>query len=517
MPVVTGKDLIRRLADNPKISLCLLIIASTLLRALLVSSGGQTFFVDEARFVNGHYLLSSIVSGSLSESLELILNSPAHTGFIFFSTVTEGLRYLYLFIVTGGTIAPYELTLNPQLGIKIASFILSLPSVMNIALLYAIIRRAGGKEGEALLGAALMSASCSMFYYSRHLVPYDCSIMLSLLALWIGVSSEKKTLHSFVCGFLACLALLTYNGYWILSMVVCGIHILWKKNKATDKLKAIFFTGIGGLTPILILQITSLALGQNYLIDLFAWSKATSGNQQGDFNIGWRVFLQYLWETEHCLLLIWITGLFLSLKALVKNKSKRPLASHNLGTYAFFVTYLLLILGSDILDTFVVYGRTARMTVPFLCIAVCFPIVGILKGIKSSQRIAVPFLTVITGVFFIQVALNLIPPLRLTFPKEIRTIVKEDYGDVSLTSTYSGKNISAFDHNNSDSRYTLINANKLIPPLIGIKDPPIGRMVLNFKQPYKFKPYQFIHHNEEERQILRNSDLRMTLLQLPTR
>ena len=234
----------------------------------------------------------------------------------------------------------------------------------------------------------------------------------------------------------------------------------------------------------------------------------------GDFGSGWRVFFQYLWETEHALLLIWVSGLLISLYAIIKYKVKRPLSKHNLGTYAFLATYILLILGSDVLEKFVVYGRTARMAVPFLCIAACFPIVGILKRIKSSQRVSVSFLIVIAGVFFIQVTLNFIQPLRVTFPNVIRTIVKEDYGDVSLASTYIGKNISAFDNNNSNSRYTLINANKLIPPLDGIKDSPTGHTILTFKHPYQYKTYPFLHYKEHERNILRNSDLRISLLNL---
>ena len=58
MRMITVKEMTTKLANNPKLCLYLLLIVGTVLRGLLVTSGGQFFIVDEARFINGHYFLA---------------------------------------------------------------------------------------------------------------------------------------------------------------------------------------------------------------------------------------------------------------------------------------------------------------------------------------------------------------------------------------------------------------------------------------------------------------------------
>jgi hypothetical protein len=509
MLMIRVKEILVKLINIPFFGLYLLLLIAAILRGLLVKSGGQYFFVDEARFINGHYLLSSIINGSFSESIECIVSNPAHTGFVIFSSIAETIRYLYLFIITSGSIHPYELTLNPNLGIAIATFTLSLPSVINIALLYAIIRRIGGKKGEALLGAALMTSSCSMFYLCRHLVPYDCALMLVLIALWIGVKPVNNLKNSFACGFIACLGLLTYNGTWTLSIIVCLIHVLWKKNGSDGKLKAFVITALGGIIPLLLLQFISLALDRNFANDLLDWAKATSGNQMGDFGIGWRVLFQYLWETEHLILILWMAGIVISFYSIIKGRTELSLSKDNLGVYAFLSIYLLLIIGSDILENFVIYDRIARMVVPFMCIAGSFPL---FKIMNRSSNLSV---LLICSAVVIQTAINFSYPFRIMFPDEVRKLTNEKYGKVNLASSYKGENISVFDLNATNSVYTLFNANKLIPPLKGLKDIPNTQKIFTKKHPYQYKPYQYLHFKEKERNLIRKTNLKMTLIKIP--
>ena len=70
--------------------------------------------------------------------------------------------------------------------------LLSQISVISIALVYAIARRAGRDRVEALIAAALMASAATMFYYARHLLPYDSSLALGLLALWCGLGTTAS-------------------------------------------------------------------------------------------------------------------------------------------------------------------------------------------------------------------------------------------------------------------------------------------------------------------------------------
>src|SRR6185295_5190234 len=59
---------------------------------------------------------------------------------------------------------------------------LSQASVASIALVYGVARRAGRDRSEGLIAAALMASATTMFYYARHLLPYDVALALGLAA-----------------------------------------------------------------------------------------------------------------------------------------------------------------------------------------------------------------------------------------------------------------------------------------------------------------------------------------------
>ena len=71
---------------------------------------------------------------------------------------------------------------------------------------------------EALIAAALMASAATMFYYARHLLPYDSSLALALLALWCGVGT--RVVIRLPAAPSASAAFITYNGYWLLAAVV---------------------------------------------------------------------------------------------------------------------------------------------------------------------------------------------------------------------------------------------------------------------------------------------------------
>jgi hypothetical protein len=62
-----------------------------------------------------------------------------------------------------------------------------------------------------------------MFYYARHLLPYDAALALGLVALWCAVGSSRR--DSLMCGAAASAAFITYNGYWLLVATVLLLHV----------------------------------------------------------------------------------------------------------------------------------------------------------------------------------------------------------------------------------------------------------------------------------------------------
>jgi len=77
---------------------------------------------------------------------------------------------------------------------------------------------------EAQLWVVLLAVSCvSLFYYSRHLSPYDAAMTFGLGALYLGLARGGGWPRSAVVGALAGAAFITYLAYWALAIVV----VLW--------------------------------------------------------------------------------------------------------------------------------------------------------------------------------------------------------------------------------------------------------------------------------------------------
>ena len=102
MRMITVQEMTTKLANHPKRCLYLLLVVGTVLRGFLVTSGGQFFIVDEARFLNGHYLLANLADGDFQAALHRISTNYAHSFFIFFAAFAEGIRFLYVNLINQG-------------------------------------------------------------------------------------------------------------------------------------------------------------------------------------------------------------------------------------------------------------------------------------------------------------------------------------------------------------------------------------------------------------------------------
>jgi len=478
-------------------------------RLFLALTGGQYFIIDEARFVNGHYLLASLTDGDFHSAIHRISTNYAHTFFIFFAAFAEGIRFVYVNLTHQWGSPAYLLT-ETRLGIEIAAFVLSAASTISIFLVHAIIRRFGGGKDQALAGAFLMTLSTVNYYYARHLLPYDCAIMLAMIALYYGTHRERKIRHSLLCGLFAGLATLTYNGYWILSFVIWLLHILHSDEYYKHRLKKAIFCAFAGISPLIILQCISFTVGENFLNGTIDWIHATKGNQYGDFGLGWAVFFNYLWEAESGILIVFAIGMILSAWIWFNNFSLKSLDHRTFGPFAVLLIFLLLILLSDVFQTSVLYGRSIKQIVPFLCMSCALPISQLKNFLpKTKIKLTIVLLSVTS---IAQAAYNQTACLHIIFPHSFNTEVEARYGSVSKNSNLKGPNIDVFEHTEPSSEYILINAQNLILPIYGQKVIPKGEILLSAPHPYQYKPYQFIHFNYRERTILDNTDLSMKLL-----
>src|SRR5262249_40068415 len=230
-------------------------------------------------------------------------------------------------------------------------------------------------RAEALVAATLMAATTTMFYYARHLLPYDSALALGLLALWCGVGTSRR--DSIGCGAAASAAFITYNGYWLLVAVVLLFHVL-HEGRTTPRsglLRAIY-AAVGFLIVPAAIVLVELVTGAPLL---FAGMRRLAGTvSDGYAPEGLSLPWVYLWHAEHGLLLAWIgAALFVTFGRSKWNSRRRKPGA--VWVMAAVLIYLALGSISAVFHVFVVMGRQARQVVPFLCLATAAAVVELLE------------------------------------------------------------------------------------------------------------------------------------------
>ncbi len=485
------------------------LVISILLRFWLCLKGGQYFFVDEARFVNGHYLLAHFSDGDWHSILKRISTSFAHTLFIFLAAFAEGIRYLYVLCFVNSNASAHLLT-QTSVAIESAAFILSFASTANILLLYLITRQLGGSKLQALTASILLFISTTNFYFSRHLLPYDSSISLALIGMYFGSRGNLSLVNNMICGFFGGLATLTYNGYWILSALIWTILILRTPNDWKKRANVAISCALAGISPLLLLHAASAFCGENFLSGMLEWLDGTMDNQNGDFGIGWKVFFSYLWSTERLIFWLYLGGSIIAFKHL-RGIPHVPLNHASTGPYCVIFIMGLFFLFSDLVQSSVLYGRTIKQIVPFLCLACSYPLSRILSQTKSNRNLFIA-LVPCSVILICQFFYNYKQCFDLVFPSQFKNEAFSNFGTASELSSLVGPNIKKLESNYSDVNYTLINCQVLVPPIEGYKPTPEGKVLMSAKHPYTFEPYQYVHYNLSNRTLLKKEVLTMKLV-----
>ena len=256
--------------------------------------------------------------------------------------------------------------------------VFSLFSLANIFLVWRIALRYQASAREAFYAAAFMACSASMLIFSRHLVPYDLSLTFWLGAVAVCAGDRPSPLRFALCGMLCVFSFLTYNGYWLLLPVLCvmlALHSSWTLGALAVRAVSMAAGSLLGLSPLLLTGRTLASVVSEYK----GFSKTIT---MGDYADGWTYPLEYLWHCEGLVLVF-----HLACAALLTAWVLRRLEKGRGRTYlvGLLLTYFILGASSAVLHAFVVYGRTARVLVPFLCLASACVVVRSV-GVSEKNR-----------------------------------------------------------------------------------------------------------------------------------
>jgi hypothetical protein len=473
--------------------LLLLLALASLLRLMLVVQGGQLYWPDE-RLYTQVLDIFDLHQGHWFDILKALFSTQDHLGFALISAPIAAIQFAI----------GHALSRSGNGLMLLPGIVLSQASVISIALVYAIARRVGRDRIEALIAAALMASATTMFYYARHLLPYDAALALGLLALWCAVGTSRR--DSLMCGAAASAAFVTYNGYWLLVAAVLLLHIV-HEGRTTVRSAAVraIYAAVGFVAVPAGIVLIELLTGAPLMFSGM-WRLAgtvSDGYAPEGFSLPWT----YLWHAEHALLLAWIGA---ALFVVVGRTGWNPRRRHTAATWviAAVLTYLALGGSSAIFHVFVVMGRQARQVVPFLCLATAA------AAVELFERRRWPSWIVAAGVIALvaQTGWNFRQPIQQRFPRDVIAEITAKYGPIDFENTIEGPPLT---HEHVESRWVLLNAQHMYNPRT--PRPPLPASVIEvmrFRHPQQFLPYQYEGLRPTERQVLRSSDISMRLIDI---
>lgn len=472
-------------------ALLVLLLAAAGLRAALVLGGGQSFFPDEIRFARSIILLLRLQAGRLDDALEFGL-APDHTAWVWVGAGPALVQAAWL-TVRG---LPLESTTWWAHTAWISALVLSLASTAVVGLVHAVARRAGAPRDEALLAALLAACATSLLYFSRHLLPYDAALALGLAALWVGLTPAPRLATSAACGLLAGATFLTYNAYWLLAAGV----LVAAAARAGCRPGQVAALGLGAAAPPALVVALDLALRGGGLLSESRSFAASA--RQGAFEEGWRLPWEYLWEAEGALLAAWVAA---AACAAARAARGGPGAARGRLWLGLAVgLYAALALASTGLEAFVVYGRTARVLVPFLCLAAAWALVPGLRRCRPGLRLA------LLALLLAHTAARFEAPLALVFPAQAWVPLSARFGPFAPTFTVRGPALPA--RPDAVPGLWLVNG-AYFHPFDGPGDPaPAGEVLWQAAHPLEFRPYQYEGFTPVQRRWLREEDVGMRVV-----
>jgi hypothetical protein len=446
---------------------------------MLIFQGGQYYFSDEGRYRISQEMTELLLQGKVRDAGLLLFSAPEHLGYKVMGT------------------APALLERIVRQSLVLPALFFSLFSVLNLYLIFLLSKRVGASPGEALLALTFASLSQCLFFYSRHLMPYDVAMTFGLLALYVGLTEGQNAGTSFATGVLSLLCFITYNGYWILSALAMIVNLFYKNQTIREAVQKGIFLGLGFVLPLVALMATSAQLGVNLLQQYRRFAGTVT---QGSFEEGWSLPFAYFWHTEHFLFILLA---LLALFAVLKGKGRRAVILW--GSCILFV-YLCLALPSVLLHAFVVYGRLVRQIMPFLVLLSANGLISLYQDLQAGQKMALVVLLAV----FVQAAWNFSVTFRVSFPRDFVRDVQSRYPEFNFSPKRFAFGAPEICENNG---YAMQNAKYFLDAQEAAPAIP-GEVLSSASHPVNFLPYQYEGYTPEQQQAFRTAGLRMVFYKL---
>jgi hypothetical protein len=325
------------------------------------------------------------------------------------------------------------------------------------------------------------------------------AMSFGLLALYVALSPDQTGQTSFVCGTLAFLCFIIYNGYWPLAGFALLANILINTKKTTEILQKAIFTVSGFIIPLTLVVTIMQWLGTNMIS---AYRLFATSITQGSFDEGWSLPFAYFWYTEHTVILI--LGV-LSILAVV-GEWRKFRQDTKLWAAGILFIYLCLLIPSVFLHYFVVYGRLARQLIPLLVLLSAQGLSHIENRVVLGQKVTMTILALI----FMQAAWNFISSYNLAYPREFVAEAQAKFPKFEFSSKRLAFGAPVLCQSNGyvmeSAKYYVIPPNRI--PQVQ------GRLLMSAQHPSNFRPYQYDGDAPATRKAFDRLKLRMNFYQV---
>lgn len=469
--------MIRACGRPVAVALLALLAGAYALRVALIAGGGQWFWADESRYLQALDAVRLFAAGDAPGAWHAVAGTADHLGFKLIALVPAAVQHAL------------------GLGLGAAAAMLALASVLDILLVFLIARRAGADGVEALGAAFAMACSNAMFYWSRHLMPYDLAMAFALAALLAGLRPGARGAGFLLAGALGFAAFATYNGYWTLVAVAFALPVIAGLPDVREAARraALLAAGFALAGAAVVLAVRGI-VGADVIA---SWRGFATTVHQGDFDDGHGVVLGYLWDAERLLALAWLAAAAVLALAALRGAKVDRRAWWWLGCALGVLA--ALVAGSNFAGQFVVYGRLTRQAIPFLSLLLAYVLFGPWRH-RAPARWRVPAGALALAAI---AASNFAAPLRLTFPAEFvargRALVAAQGGVPPAVDATSG-------------RYRFVNAKFMWPMPEPSGVPQGARELLRAPHPLGFAPYLYEGFDRAQRTAYRDADLTMRLV-----
>lgn len=240
-----------------------------------------------------------------------------------------------------------------------------LTSLAQLLVFFLILRRLSFSFTASLTGMLLLGTLFNMNSYTRHILPYDHSLLLHLLTMYLLLSPRLTIRHVLLAGTLSAIALTGYPGYFMFA-AINGMLLLSNARKQGTSL---FSVAACFAAPLVMLvgfyELIAYTEGRSYIGSVHAYSQTIVN---GSFEEGLAYALIYFQRVEglwgSVILAMALAG---TLVTLVRRHGEGHLQTViGLGLAAYLVFGSLVYF----LHMFVFYGRVLHMYYPFVILGV---------------------------------------------------------------------------------------------------------------------------------------------------